>query len=43
MYARVTIIQFQPGKIDEANHIVKDSVIPVMKDQQAAYQVRNDK
>lgn len=31
MNARVTIIQFQPGKIDEANRIVEESVIPPMK------------
>jgi heme-degrading monooxygenase HmoA len=31
MHARVTIIQFQPGKIDEGNRIVKESVIPPMK------------
>ncbi len=33
MYARVVIIQFQAGKIDEANCIVRDSVIPVVKEQ----------
>ena len=31
MNARVTIIQFQPGKIDEGNRIVKESVVPPMK------------
>jgi heme-degrading monooxygenase HmoA len=31
MHARVTIIQFQPGKIDEGNCIVKESVVPPMK------------
>jgi heme-degrading monooxygenase HmoA len=33
MYARVVNIQFQVGKIDEANLIVKNSVIPVVKKQ----------
>lgn len=32
MYARVTIIQFQPGKMEEGNRIVKESVIPPMQD-----------
>jgi heme-degrading monooxygenase HmoA len=31
MYARVTNIQFQPGKIDEATRIVADQVVPPMK------------
>jgi len=31
MFARVVNIQFQTGKIDEANRIVKESVIPPMK------------
>jgi heme-degrading monooxygenase HmoA len=31
MYTRVTTIQFQPGKIDEGNRIVKESVVPPMK------------
>jgi heme-degrading monooxygenase HmoA len=31
MLARVTTIQFQPGKIDEGNRIVKESVVPPMK------------
>ena len=29
MYARAVNVQFQPGKIDEANPIVKDAIIPV--------------
>ena len=33
MYARVTIAQVQPGKMDEALQIVRDSVIPVAKQQ----------
>lgn len=33
MYARVTTIQFQAGKTDEANRIIKDSVVPAMKEQ----------
>ena len=26
-------IQFQPGKIDEANRIVKESIVPVLREQ----------
>ena len=33
MYARAVTIQFQTGKVDEANAIVKGSIIPVMKKQ----------
>lgn len=33
MYARVTTIQFQPGKVDEASRIVQSSIVPVMKEQ----------
>lgn len=33
MYARAVNIQFQPGKIDEANHIVKELVIPALREQ----------
>jgi len=33
MYARAVNMQFQPGKIDEANRIVKESVIPVLREQ----------
>ena len=33
MYARAVNIQFQPGKIDEASRIVKDSIVPAMKGQ----------
>ena len=33
MYARVTIVQFQPGKIDEAISIYRDSVVPAAKQQ----------
>ena len=33
MYARTVNIQFQPGKIGEASSIVKDSIVPVMKEQ----------
>lgn len=33
MRARVTAIQFQPGKVDEASRIVKDSIVPVMYEQ----------
>ena len=31
MFARAVNIQFQPGKIDEASGIVKDSIVPAMK------------
>jgi len=31
MHARVTIIEFQPGKIDEGNRIVKESIVPPLK------------
>jgi heme-degrading monooxygenase HmoA len=33
MYARVVTIQFQPGKTGEANRIVQDSIVPVLKKQ----------
>jgi heme-degrading monooxygenase HmoA len=33
MYARAVNMQFQPGKIDEANRIVNESVIPVLREQ----------
>lgn len=33
MHARALNIQFQLGKIDEASRIVKDSIVPIMKDQ----------
>jgi len=34
MYARVTIAQIQPGKMDEGIQIVRDSVLPAAKQQQ---------
>jgi heme-degrading monooxygenase HmoA len=33
MYARAVNVQFQSGKVDEANHLVKDAIVPVMKEQ----------
>ena len=33
MYARVTTVQIQPGKIDEAIRIYQDSVVPAVKQQ----------
>ena len=33
MYARVTTFQVQPGKIDEANRIATESIIPAIKQQ----------
>ncbi len=33
MYARVVNVQFQPGKLDEANRIVNESIVPVLKEQ----------
>lgn len=30
MYARVVNVQFQPGKLDEANRIVNESIVPVL-------------
>ncbi|MGO8949321.1 MAG: antibiotic biosynthesis monooxygenase family protein [Ktedonobacterales bacterium] len=33
MYARVTTVQIQPGKIDEAIRIYEDSVVPAAKQQ----------
>jgi heme-degrading monooxygenase HmoA len=33
MYARAVNVQFQSGKVDEANHIVKDAIVPVLKEQ----------
>ena len=37
MYTRVTTVQIQPGKIDEAIRIYQDSVVPAVK-QQAGFQ-----
>jgi heme-degrading monooxygenase HmoA len=31
MYARAVNVPFQPGKIDEAIRIVKDSIVPAME------------
>jgi len=33
MYARAVNVQFQAGKVDEANGIVKDAIVPVLKEQ----------
>ena len=33
MYARVTIVQVLPGKMDEAIDIFRDSVVPAAKEQ----------
>jgi heme-degrading monooxygenase HmoA len=33
MYARAVNIQFQAGKLDEASRIVKDAIVPVLKEQ----------
>ncbi len=33
MFARMVNIQFQSGKVDEANHIVQDSIVPILKAQ----------
>ena len=33
MFARAAMIQFQHGKIDDASRIVRDSIVPVMKEQ----------
>ena len=33
MYARVTIVQFLPGKTDEAIALYRDSVVPAAKQQ----------
>jgi heme-degrading monooxygenase HmoA len=33
MYARVTIVQIRPGKMDEAISIFRDSVVPAGKEQ----------
>lgn len=33
MYARAVNVQFQSGKVDEANHIVKDAIVPVLREQ----------
>lgn len=34
MHARVVTVQIQPGKIDEATRIYRDSVVPAAKQQQ---------
>jgi heme-degrading monooxygenase HmoA len=33
MYARAVNVQFQSGKVDQANHIVKDAIVPVLQEQ----------
>jgi len=33
MYARLVNVQFQAGKLDEANRIVNDSIVPSLKEQ----------
>ena len=33
MYARAVNVQFQPSKIDEAIRIVKDAIVPILKEQ----------
>ena len=33
MYARAVNVQFQSGKVDEANQIVKDAIVPALKEQ----------
>ncbi len=33
MFARAVNIQFQSGKVDEASHIVQDSIVPILKEQ----------
>lgn len=33
MYARVVNVQFQEGKLDEANRIVNESIVPALKEQ----------
>ena len=33
MYARAVNVQFQAGKLDEASGIVKDAIVPVLKEQ----------
>ena len=33
MYARAVNVQFQAGKVDEASRIVKDDIVPVLKEQ----------
>ena len=33
MYARAVNVQFQSGKVDEANHLVKDAILPALQEQ----------
>jgi heme-degrading monooxygenase HmoA len=33
MFARAVNVQFQSGKVDEASHIVRDAIVPVLKEQ----------
>jgi heme-degrading monooxygenase HmoA len=33
MYARAVNVQFQSGKADEANHLVKNAIVPVLQEQ----------
>jgi heme-degrading monooxygenase HmoA len=33
MYARIVNVQLQPAKVDEGSRIVKDSIVPAMKNQ----------
>lgn len=33
MYSRVVNVQFQSGKVEEASHMVKDVIVPVLREQ----------
>jgi heme-degrading monooxygenase HmoA len=33
MYARIVNVQLQPAKVDEGSRIVKESIVPAMKNQ----------
>jgi heme-degrading monooxygenase HmoA len=33
MYARAVNVQFQSGKADEANYLVKNAIVPVLQEQ----------
>jgi heme-degrading monooxygenase HmoA len=33
MYARAVNVQFQSGKADKTNHLVRDAIVPVLQEQ----------
>jgi hypothetical protein len=42
MYARVVTFQFQPGKLDEARQIMRESILPEIRQQAGVRQRLSD-